>query len=876
MNMNQFTQKSLAAIQGAQDIAVEHGNQQIEQEHLLLALLSDEQGFIPQLLSAMGMTVPSFTAAVTAQVEKLPKVSGGGREAGQVYIAQDVDKALKAAESTAQSMKDEYISVEHIFLGLLDCANRSLKELFRTYNVTKEKVMQALASVRGNQRVTSDNPEETYDALKKYGTDLVERARQNKLDPVIGRDDEIRNVIRILSRKTKNNPVLIGEPGVGKTAIAEGLDQRIVKGDVPNSLKDKTIFSLDMGSLIAGAKYRGEFEERLKAVLNEVRKSEGRIILFIDELHTIVGAGKTEGSMDAGNLLKPMLARGELHCIGATTLNEYRQYIEKDAALERRFQPVMVNEPSVEDAIAILRGLKERYEVYHGVKITDGAIIAAATLSNRYITDRFLPDKAIDLIDEACAMIRTEIDSMPTELDVIQRKIIQHEIEEAALKKETDKLSQEHLAEIQKELSDMRDEFNAKKAQWENEKNAIGKVQKLRSDLEEANAQLEKAQREYDLNRAAELQYGKIPELRKALEAEEQIANEGKARSLLRDKVTEEEIARIIERWTGIPVARLMEGEREKLLHLEDILHKRVVGQDEAVRLVSEAILRSRAGIADPNKPIGSFLFLGPTGVGKTELAKTLAEALFDSEKNLVRIDMSEYMEKFSVSRLIGAPPGYVGYEEGGQLTEAVRRKPYSVILFDEVEKAHPDVFNILLQVLDDGRITDSQGRTVDFKNTIIILTSNLGSQYLLDGIDETGEISQQARDQVNELLKRSFRPEFLNRLDEIVFYKPLTKENVTHIIDLMAADINRRLEDKQLTVDLTPAAKDYIIESAYDPIYGARPLRRFLQHTVETLVSKKIIADQVEPGSRITVDCRGGELTVDTKEVLTGEVIDG
>ena len=864
MNMNRLTQKSLAAIQGAQTLAVEYGQQQIEQEHLLLALVSDGEGFIPQLLTAMGMTVPSFEAAVKAAVNKLPKVSGGGREADKVYVAQDVDRALNSAEQTAQSMKDEYVSVEHLLLGLLDTANSVLKELFRTYNVTREKVMQALAGVRGNQRVTSDNPEETYDALKKYGTDLVEQARKNKLDPVIGRDDEIRNVIRILSRKSKNNPVLIGEPGVGKTAIAEGLAQRIVKGDVPGSLKDKTIFSLDMRSLVAGAKYRGEFEERLKAVLNEVKKSEGRIILFIDELHTIVGAGKTEGSMDAGNLLKPMLARGELHCIGATTLNEYRQYIEKDAALERRFQPVMVNEPTVEDAIAILRGLKERYEVFHGVKITDGAIIAAATLSNRYITDRFLPDKAIDLVDEACAMIRTEMDSMPTELDVIQRKIIQHEIEEAALKKETDKLSQEHLAEIQKELSDMREEFKAKKAQWDNEKGAIGKVQKLREDLEAANAALEKAQREYDLEKAAELQYGKIPALKKALEAEEQVANEGKARSLLRDKVTEEEIARIIERWTGIPVSRLMEGEREKLLHLGDILHKRVVGQDEAVRLVSESILRSRAGIADPKRPIGSFLFLGPTGVGKTELAKTLAEALFDSEKNLVRIDMSEYMEKFSVSRLIGAPPGYVGYEEGGQLTEAVRRKPYSVILFDEVEKAHPDVFNVLLQVLDDGRITDSQGRTVDFKNTIIILTSNLGSQFLLDGIQPDGEISQQARDQVNELLKRSFRPEFLNRLDEIVFYKPLTKENVTHIIDLMVDDLNRRLADKQLTVRLTPAAKDHIIDAAYDPIYGARPLRRYLQHTVETLIGRKIIADQVTPDTVLTVDMENGELVVE------------
>ena len=863
MNAEKLTQKSAEAIRAAQTIAQEYGNPQIEQAHLLWALLQDAEGLIPQLLAGMGITVPSFQAAVKDLVERQPRVSSSGHEPGRIYISADTEKALNRAEKIAGEMKDEYTSVEHLFLGLLDTAGRDLGRVFSDYQITKEKALQALTSVRGNQRVTSDNPEETYGALKKYGTDLVERARQNKLDPVIGRDDEIRNVIRILSRKSKNNPVLIGEPGVGKTAIAEGLAQRIVKGDVPASLKDKTIFALDMGALVAGAKYRGEFEERLKAVLNEVKKSEGGILLFIDELHTIVGAGKTEGAMDAGNLLKPMLARGELHCIGATTLNEYRQYIEKDAALERRFQPVMVNEPTVEDTIAILRGLKERYEVFHGVKIQDSAIIAAATLSNRYITDRFLPDKAIDLIDEACALIRTEIDSMPTELDVIQRKIIQHEIEEAALKKETDRLSQEHLAEIQKELSDMREEFKAKKAQWDNEKDAISKVQQLRADLESANAELEKAQREYDLNKAAELQYGKIPALRKALEAEEQIAADSKARSLLRDKVTEEEIARIIERWTGIPVAKLMEGEREKLLHLEDLLHQRVVGQDEAVRLVSEAILRSRAGIADPDKPIGSFLFLGPTGVGKTELAKTLAEALFDSEKNLVRIDMSEYMEKFSVSRLIGAPPGYVGYEEGGQLTEAVRRHPYSVVLFDEVEKAHPDVFNILLQVLDDGRITDSQGRTVDFKNTILILTSNLGSQYLLEGIDAQGEISQEARDQVDQLLKRSFRPEFLNRLDEIVYYKPLTKENITSIVDLLIASLNQRLADKQLKVELTPAAKAFVIDNGYDPLYGARPLRRFLQHTVETLVSRKLIADEVLPDTTLVVDCQGDQLVV-------------
>ncbi len=862
MNFNNYTQKSIEAVQSAQQLAVQNSHQQMEQVHLLLALLRQEGGLIPQLLKKMDVTVESLEAAAEAELRKIPGVRTS-QAMDSFYVSADVQAAFNAAEQQAQTMKDEYVSVEHLFLGLLETARGGVKELFKTYQITRERVLKALQEVRGNQRVTTDNPEGTYDALEKYGTDLVKRAREQKMDPVIGRDEEIRNVIRILSRKTKNNPVLIGEPGVGKTAIAEGLAQRIVKKDVPKQLQDKTIFSLDMGALIAGAKYRGEFEERLKAVLNEVKKSEGKIILFIDELHTIVGAGKTEGSMDAGNLLKPMLARGELHCIGATTLDEYRQYIEKDAALERRFQPVQVDEPTVEDTIAILRGLKERYEVFHGVKIADSAIIAAATLSHRYITDRFLPDKAIDLIDEACAQIRTEMDSMPTELDAVSRKIIQMEIEEAALKKEEDELSKARLAELQKELAEERDSFNAMKAQWENEKNAIGRVQQLREKIEDLNRQIEAAEQSYDLEKAAELKYGRLPEAKKQLEEEERRAQSAKDSNILRDRVTDEEIAKIVERWTGIPVSRLVQGEREKLLTLDETLHKRVVGQDEAVQAVTEAIQRSRAGIQDPNRPIGSFLFLGPTGVGKTELAKALAQALFDDENNMVRIDMSEYMEKYSVSRLIGAPPGYVGYEEGGQLTEAVRRKPYSVVLFDEVEKAHPDVFNVLLQVLDDGRITDSQGRTVDFKNTILILTSNLGSEYILNGINADGTIEESAKEQVRALLRRTFRPEFLNRLDEIVFYKPLTKENVTKIIDLQIAKLNDRLADQQICCELTPAAKAAIVDAAYDPQYGARPLRRYVQHTVETMLSKRLLRGDVTPGQTVTVDAENGELVM-------------
>lgn len=868
MNAQKLTEKSLEAVRAANGIAVEQQNNMIQQLHLFLALLSQEGGLIPQLFQTMNVAVDNVKMEVQSKINNLPSVTGSARKADEVYIAQDVDRAFQEAEKEAAKMQDEYISVEHLMLGLFDVPDRDLKEIFQTFQLKKEDFLNALMKVRGNVRVTEQNPEETYNVLQKYGQDLVTLARNGKLDPVIGRDSEIRNVIRILSRKTKNNPVLIGEPGVGKTAIAEGLALRIVRGDVPDNLKDRKLFSLDLGALVAGAKYRGEFEERLKAVLNEVKKSEGGIILFIDELHTIVGAGKTDGAMDAGNLLKPMLARGELHCIGATTLNEYRQYIEKDAALERRFQPVMVNEPSVEDTISILRGLKERYEVFHGVKIHDQALIAAAVLSNRYITDRFLPDKAIDLIDEACALIRTEMDSMPTELDEIQRKIIQHEIEEAALKKETDKLSQEHLKEVQQELSQMRDQFNAMRAKWENEKNAISKVQKLREEVEQVNGEIERAERDYDLNKAAELKYGKLPSLKKQLEEEEAKAERSKeSNSLLRDKVTEEEIARIVGRWTGIPVSKLMEGEREKLLHMDEVLHRRVIGQDEAVEKVSEAILRSRAGIQDPNRPLGSFLFLGPTGVGKTELAKALAEVLFDDENNIVRIDMSEYMEKFSVSRLIGAPPGYVGYEEGGQLTEAVRRKPYSVVLLDEVEKAHPDVFNILLQVLDDGRITDSQGRTVDFKNTIIILTSNLGSPYILEGIDEkTGAISSDARAKVDALLKQSFRPEFLNRLDEIVFYKPLTKTEVGKIVDLMLQDLERRLDQKQLHLTVSDVAKDAVVAQGYDVNYGARPLKRFIQQKIETLIAKLLIAQDPLPDSTIVIDYTGTQFTANLK----------
>ena len=867
MNTSRFTQKTMEALQSAQSLAIEYQNQALEPQHLLAALAGQENGLIPQLLTRMNVDPAAFRSAVVEKVAALPHVSGSGRDPEKVYISQTADKALQAAEKQAEQMKDEYISVEHVFFGILenpgDCA-----EIFKAFGISKAGFLKLLAEVRGNQRVTTDNPEDTYDALGKYGTDLVEAARKNKLDPVIGRDQEIRNVIRILSRKTKNNPCLIGEPGVGKTAIAEGLAQRIVKGDVPENLKNRKVFSLDMGALVAGAKYRGEFEERLKSVLNEVKKSEGQIILFIDELHTIVGAGKTDGAMDAGNLLKPMLARGELHCIGATTLDEYRQYIEKDPALERRFQPVQVNEPTVEDTISILRGLKERYEVFHGVKIQDAALIAAATLSDRYITDRFLPDKAIDLEDEACAMIKTEMESMPSELDDLQHKIMQHEIEEISLKKETDALSQERLHTLQKELAEMRDQFNSKKAQWENEKNAIGKVQSLRTQIESTKADIEKSVREGRYEKASELQYATLPKLQAELEDQEKLAQQKKEDSLLRDRVTDEEIARIVSRWTGIPVEKMLEGEREKLLRLEDTLHQRVIGQDEAVRRVSEAILRSRAGIANPNRPIGSFLFLGPTGVGKTELAKALAQNLFDDEKNMIRIDMTEYMEKFSVSRLIGAPPGYVGYEEGGQLTEAVRRHPYSVVLFDEVEKAHPDVFNILLQVLDDGRITDSQGRTVDFKNTIIILTSNLGSELILEDLEKgraegRNELSAEAKNQISQLLKTKFRPEFLNRLDEIVYYKSLTKDEIGGIVDLLLADLGKRLADKQLKLEVTPAAKALIIDQGYDPVYGARPLKRFIQSHVETMIAKEIIAGSRSQGSTLTVDAQGDQLVL-------------
>ena len=862
MNAEKFTQKSLEAIKTAQDMALENNNIQIMPEHLMYALLDQEGGLIGSLFTKMGVDVNSTLAALDTVISGMPAMTGSGREPGKVYVAPETDRILTAAEKTAANMKDEYVSVEHIMLAIFDNPTAKLSRLFKEKNIDKQAFFTALASVKSG-RVTSDNPEETYEALKKYGTDLVERARSQKLDPVIGRDSEIRNVIRILSRKTKNNPVLIGEPGVGKTAIAEGLAQRIMRGDVPEGLKDKTVFSLDMGSLVAGAKFRGEFEERLKAVLNEIKKSDGRIILFIDELHTIVGAGKTEGSMDAGNLLKPMLARGELHCIGATTLDEYRKYIEKDAALERRFQPVMVDEPTVEDTISILRGLKDRYEIFHGVTITDRALIAAATLSHRYITDRFLPDKAIDLVDEACASLRTEIDSMPSELDDIRRHVMQLEIEEVALNKESDNLSKERLEKLRKELAEEREKFNSMKSRWDVEKAAIEDVKKLKAEIEKTNAEIEDAQRNYEYEKASRLRYSTLPELQKKLEAATATAESNDNASLLRDKVTEEEIAAIVARWTGIPVSKLMEGEREKILGLDAILHKRVIGQDEAVKSVSDAIIRSRAGIADPNRPIGSFLFLGPTGVGKTELAKALAEALFDDEHNIVRIDMTEYMEKFSVSRLIGAPPGYVGYDEGGQLTEAVRRKPYSVVLFDEIEKAHPDVFNILLQVLDDGRITDSQGRTVDFKNTIIILTSNLGSQYLLDGIDENGNITDDAKAKVNTVLHQTFRPEFLNRLDEIVFYKPLTRDNISHIVDLLTAGLAKRLEEKNLKLTITPAAKELIIDESFDPVFGARPMKRYIQSHLETLIARALLAGDFSDGATITVDNVDGELKI-------------